>query len=77
MALYLRSSDTLLVEKQRETLVCERVEYHPTREEHDQTCDAEGRRHTREERARDGESRDEMRGVEWAAEGAPNGRLFQ
>ena len=42
-------------------------------EEHDQTDDAEGRRHTRDERARDGVSRDEMRDVEWAAEGAPNG----
>lgn len=33
--------------------------------------------HTRDERARDGVSRDEMRGVEWAAEGAPNGLRAQ
>ena len=40
-----------------------------------QTDEAEGRRQTREERAWDGVSQDEMRGVEWAAEGAPNGAI--
>lgn len=54
----------------------ERVKY-PSTEEHGQTNDAEGRCHTRDERARDGVSRDERRGIEWAAEGAPNGRPSQ
>ena len=40
-----------------------------------QTDEAEGRRRTREERAWDGVSQDEMRGAEWAAEGAPNGAI--
>ena len=38
-----------------------------------ETDEAESRRHTRDERAWDGASQDEMRDVDWAAEGAPNG----